>query len=187
MHDDLETLLKHHYREKGLSSEQLERIKIATRHQRRRSGRYFLPWLAAVVLAVALIIPALTMTSPDTHIETLFADISKNHLSNKPADFYASDLDALSDLFKKSGLNMRVPELINVHGQITGARLCSLAGQPAIHVYFSGNENERKSLFIAKAKGALKGVSTPVIEDSAMAILTWAENGHFYALAKDFK
>lgn len=187
MHDDLETLLRHHYKNAALSNEQLERIEGATRREQRPGGRFLLRWVTAAVVAIALIIPALVIVSPGSPIATLSTDISRNHLANKPADFYAPDLNALATLFHSSGLTVRLPDLLNAHGQITGARLCSLAGQPAIHIYFSDSDDERKSLFIARAQGALEDANTLAIENEAIAILTWAENGHFYALAKDFK
>lgn len=185
MENDLDTVLRHHYRSKRLSSRQLSAIEDSTG----RSGRWFKPLLACssvVMLTILLLMPAVGLLPfNEPARDMLFADIIKNHMAGKPVDFRATDFDALTSHLANSGLHLRRPELLNFDKAITGARLCSLAGQPAIQIYFNAEHQERTSLFIAKAEGALENPHFSGGNFEAMAILTWAENGHFYALAKD--
>ena len=189
MHDDLDTLLKQRYAVAKLTDAQLQRTLAEASRKPNRSLVRFAPWFAVATFLLVLLIPvARWVETPEKHsLAQLSADISKNHLAGNPADFYATDLNALAGHFKAAGMNIRLPDLLNTHGQITGARLCSLAGEPAIHVYFDADEHERKSLFIAKAHGALADTPTVATNNTALAVLTWAENGYFYALAKDSK
>lgn len=189
MHDDLDTLLKQRYAEAKLTDAQLQRTLAEAGRKPTLRFKRVIPWFAAAMIAMVMLFPAARWVGTPAQQSSahLSADISKNHLAGNPADFYATDLVALAGHFKAAGMNIRLPDLLNTHGEITGARLCSLAGEPAIHIYFDAAEHERKSLFIAKAQGALAGTPSVTTNNTALAVLTWAENGYFYALAKDSK
>ncbi|MBE0486180.1 hypothetical protein [Marinobacter sp.] len=185
MKNDLDTLLKHHYEGKRLSDRQLQDIDDAAG----MTQWLFQPMMACVFVAlmtVSLLMPAFGLWPPGaSDADTLSADIIKNHLAGKPVDFQAKDFDALTSHLTNADLPLRRPDLLNIDKAIKGARLCSLAGQPALQIYFSEEHQERTSLFIAKAQGALENIPFSGGNFDATVVLTWAENGHFYALAKD--
>lgn len=185
MKNDLDNVLKHHYQQKQLSSQQMQAIENST-GRKRYCYKPLLPYFSVAIVAILLLMPALGFLSfNSSERDILTNDIIKNHTLDKPIDFMANDLDTLVSHLANSGIHLHLPELLNVDKQITGARLCSLAGQNAIQIYFNKEQQEKTSLFIAKAEGVLENPFFSREEPKAVAILTWAENGHFYALAKD--
>lgn len=186
MRDDLDSVLRRHYSEKQLSARQLSGIQDNAPGAVASRFRVLMSWFSIAALVMLMLVPTLAFVFPDQQDRRLVsADITKNHLAGKPADFFATDFEGLSSQLSSAGLSMQFPTLLIADTKIVGARLCALAGEPAIHIFFEGDEQERRSLFIAKAEGALQNVASSMNETEATAIITWAENGHFYALAKD--
>ncbi|TVP88281.1 MAG: hypothetical protein EA348_11065 [Pseudomonadaceae bacterium] len=186
MQDDLDSQLRRYYQNRRLSADDVDALVQAGRAQRRWHWQSPLPWATAMLLMVALAFTALLPHNPSNEMaDWLRADIAKNHLAGKPDDLAARDLVSLVSELESFGLGFALPQAIELYGKVVGARMCSLAGKPAIHVYLDSDGTE-KSLFVTAASESLSGVASELEKTPGLSIEVWSEQNHFFALASDY-
>ncbi|PKM28948.1 MAG: hypothetical protein CVV07_12460 [Gammaproteobacteria bacterium HGW-Gammaproteobacteria-11] len=186
MQDDLDTQLRRHYQCQRLSDEDINGIQQAGRARRWLRWQAPWSWATAFTLVLALAITTiLSHTESDETAQWLVADIAKNHLAGKPDNLAEGDLLSLAVEMERLGLGFALPADLELHGRVVGARLCSLAGKPAIHLYLD-SQGEEKSLFVAAASHSLASVAHELDLPPGLSVEAWSEQDHFFALAKNY-
>lgn len=185
MQDDLDTQLRRYYESQRLSADEVDRLAREGRTHSRWAWQAPWSWALAVMMVVAV---AVTLVLPQSvnysAVDMLTADISKNHLAGVPDDLPVRDIDSMAEQLAAVGLSFALPASRELQGQIVGARLCSLAGKPAVHIYLD-DDGKQRSLFVSAASDALPDLTGNAGRVAELDIQTWSENGHFFALAEN--
>lgn len=184
MTQDLDERLRAYYRAQRLPPEHVHAIACRTPAGPRRR------WAAA---AAAMLLFAAVLTSlvwwqstPSTPTDPLVADLVRNHTGTAAGDFSAYSIAALEEALRKAGTGIEVPRSLPFGRDIDGARLCSVLGQPAIHLALESEPGEgRRSLFIAADRDALAERTAAQFSYNQVRMRTWSENNHFYALVEE--
>jgi len=185
MQDDLDAQLKRHYENQRLSADKIDDLVKVGRTRSRWILQAPRSWALGVIMvlavAVALVMPE---SSIDRDVEMLSADIAKNHMAGRSDDIQIRDLSTIVVQLAEIGFDFELPVSRQLQGEIVGARLCSLAGKPAVHVYLD-NDGRLHSLFVSVGNDSQPNLTGALPSLPDLDIQTWSEDGHFFALAQN--
>jgi anti-sigma factor RsiW len=170
------------------------RLKIEKSIQKSREpllGFSWMPALAAVAVALALIIASAALWMRHTAHEQTLAELLDLHVttmaSANPVDVISTDRHTVKPWFQgKLPFTFNLPELQNSPFKLAGGRVMYFRHSPGAQLLFE-LRNHRLSVFILQDQPGVipLAMGTTVAREMAFNVETWSEGGLRYVVISD--
>lgn len=186
----LDERLRDHYQSMQLDASDIQAIAASAKP--RHSGtsiRYPLLWSRASWVAAAMLVISLTVSIHQygTHTERTsrtLKEAAMNHSTRLQLEFTASNVVDIDNQMTQLPFEVVLPEGVDKHYALLGARYCTINGELAAHVKLVDERTDQYvSLFMTSAVDELRTIDQTHDQIDGINVRLWNESGLFYALA----
>jgi len=186
MGDDLDRLIRNHYRTFSTPDAVRERLVALTVDQadlRRRGRGYLWGSLAAAGLVAALVwwsIADVRHAGPSE----IAASVAAQFHHRKADDIVASRVGDIAQGLPRLDFTLRLPQRDGLpNWRVEGGRYCSIAGNIAAQVRLTDERGGQHTLYVSRCAGAVASIADFSVDIDGITVCIWREHELTYAWA----
>jgi hypothetical protein len=206
MNRPLKQVVRQHFEQRALSTDQLERLEalIAVNAPRpagrRLIAKSLIGWPAAAAIAALLAVIMLLPPGPVDEVPMTYRiamEVARNHIKLKPLDVETDNMDGIRRYFTDLEFSPVKSQLLaSSNLQLLGGRYCSIQSVPAAQLRVSApDKHGLKTLYQSEYRKDVFG-PLPVLENGGIpvevnvkgiTVRIWVEKGLLFALTEEAK
>jgi len=203
MNRPLKQAIRHHFEQRVLSTEQLERLEAlmsvnAPGPAGRPIAKSWIGWPAAAAIAALLAVIMLLAPGPVDEIpmtDRIAMEVARNHIKLKPLDVETDNMDGIRRYFTDLEFAPVKSQLLaSSNLELLGGRYCSIQSVPAAQLRVSApDKHGLKTLYQSEYRKEVFG-PLPVLENGGVpvevnvkgiTVRIWVEKGLLFALTEE--
>jgi hypothetical protein len=206
MNRPLKQVVRQHFEQRALSTDQLERLEaLIAVNEPRPAGRRLIAksligWPAAAAIAALLAVIMLLPPGPVDEVPMTYRiamEVARNHIKLKPLDVETDNMDGIRRYFTDLEFSPVKSQLLaSSNLQLLGGRYCSIQSVPAAQLRVSApDKHGLKTLYQSEYRKDVFG-PLPVLENGGIpvevnvkgiTVRIWVEKGLLFALTEEAK
>jgi hypothetical protein len=206
MNRPLKQVVRQHFEQRALSTDQLERLEaLMAVNAPRPAGRRLIAksligWPAAAAIAALLAVIMLLPPGPVDEVPMTYRiamEVARNHIKLKPLDVETDNMDGIRRYFTDLEFSPVKSQLLaSSNLQLLGGRYCSIQSVPAAQLRVSApDKHGLKTLYQSEYRKDVFG-PLPVLENGGIpvevnvkgiTVRIWVEKGLLFALTEEAK
>jgi hypothetical protein len=206
MNRPLKQVVRQHFEQRALSTDQLERLEaLMAVNEPRPAGRRLIAksligWPAAAAIAALLAVIMLLPPGPVDEVPMTYRiamEVARNHIKLKPLDVETDNMDGIRRYFTDLEFSPVKSQLLaSSNLQLLGGRYCSIQSVPAAQLRVSApDKHGLKTLYQSEYRKDVFG-PLPVLENGGIpvevnvkgiTVRIWVEKGLLFALTEEAK
>ena len=204
MNRPLKQVVRQHFEQRALSTDQLERLEaLIAVNEPRPAGRRLIAksligWPAAAAIAALLAVIMLLPPGPVDEVPMTYRiamEVARNHIKLKPLDVETDNMDGIRRYFTDLEFAPVKSQLLaSSNLELLGGRYCSIQSVPAAQLRVSGpDQHSLKTLYQSEYRKDVFG-PLPVLENGGVpvevnvkgiTVRIWVEKGLLFALTEE--